>query len=353
MKSVARIELIPGMELAENVYTYHGELLFPENTILDISMINKLARYSIMCVSIKEKVDYATTHYEKIHLTKRYQDFEKVYRNNLNAYKYMTDEFLQTGVIMNQNYLLQIHDNIRSCVTTGEELLMLLYYMQPSEDDLTYAHCLNAALICNVFSNWLGMSDEASKTLTLCGFYYDIGKLKLPNDLLWTPGRLSNEEYTKMQTHTLLGYELIRNKQIDLHIINAALMHHERNDGSGYPNHLIDDEIDLYAKIIAIVDTYEAMTSARTYRSSMNPFQVIQTFEESGFGRYESAILRPILEHIAKSQMGRRVVLSNQVIADVMLINNHFLSHPLVKAVENDQLIDLQYYKEISILSFI
>ena len=66
MKSVARIELIPGMELAENVYTYHGELLFPENTILDISMINKLARYSIMCVSIKEKVDYATTHYEKI-----------------------------------------------------------------------------------------------------------------------------------------------------------------------------------------------------------------------------------------------------------------------------------------------
>ena len=353
MKSVARIALVPGMELGESVYDYNGKLLFPANTVLDESMISRLARYSIMCVSIKEKSDYATTHYEQIHLSPRFQNFEKIYRYNLDAYKYMTNEFLSTGVPMNEDYLMKIHDNIRSSVSTREELLMLLYYMQPSEDNITYAHCLNAALISNVFSYWLGMSDEASRILTLCGFYYDIGKLKLPNSLLWTPGRLSNEEYTRMQTHTLLGYQLIKDKPLDSHIINATLMHHERNDGSGYPNHLIDDEIDLYAKLIAIVDAYEAMTSARTYRASMNPIQVIQTFEEGGFERYESALLRPILEHIAKSQMGRRVVLNTGMIADIMLINNNFLSHPLVKTADSDQLIDLQYYPEVSITAFL
>ncbi len=353
MISVARVALVPGMELAEAVYNYHGELLFPENTILDEAIIAKLTRYSIMCVSIKDKSDYATTHYERIHLTKRFQDFEKIYRNNLNAYKYMTDEFLKTGTSLNQDYLIKIHNNIRSCVNTGEELLMLLYYMQPSEDNLTYAHCLNAALISNVFSEWLGMTDESSRILTLCGFYYDIGKLKLPNSLLWIPGRLSNEEYTKMQTHTLLGHDLLKNKPIDQHIVNATLMHHERNDGSGYPNHLQSDDIDLFAKIIAIVDTYEAMTSARTYRPSMNPFQVILSFEETGSDRFEAAILRPILEHIAKCQMGRRVILSNGIVADVMLINNNFLSHPLIKTVDHDQLIDLQHYPDVYITSFI
>ncbi len=351
MKSVARMGLQPGMEIGEAVYSYHGELICPANTIVDANLIAKLACYSIMCVEIKEPADYAVTRFERIRISPAFKNFESVYRNNLNAYKYMIDDFLQNDHMLNFNYLLKIHDNIRACTKTGEELLNMLYYMLPTEDDLTYAHCLNAALISNVFSYWLGLPKEDTKIITLCGFVYDIGKLKLPNSLLWTPGRLSNDEYTRMQTHTILGYDLLKNKDIDQHIINATLMHHERCDGSGYPNHIKDSEIDIYAKYMGIVDSYEAMTSARTYRPSLNPFQVIKTFTDSGLDRYCAPIITLILQHIANSQMGARVALSDGTLADVILINTKPLDRPLVKLVESGELLDLSKMNQLDIVS--
>ncbi|MDD2973420.1 MAG: HD domain-containing protein, partial [Lachnospiraceae bacterium] len=188
-----------------------------------------------------------------------------------------------------------------------------------------------------------------TRILTLSGFIYDIGKLKLPNSLLWTPGRLSNDEYTRMQTHTILGYDLIKHKELDEHIINATLMHHERCDGSGYPNHLKDEEIDLFAKYMGIVDSYEAMTSARTYRPSLHPFEVIKNFEVGGLERYGTPLILPILQHIANSHLGHRVSLSNGEAADIILINNHALTKPLVKCVDSGQLLDMSKTPNIEI----
>lgn len=353
MKSVARMELQSGMEIGEAVYSYRGELICPADTIIDTNLIAKLTHYSIMCVNIKEPADYAVTRFERIRISPAFQNFESIYRNNLNAYKYMIDDFMQNDQMISCTYLLKIHDNIRACAKTGEELLSMLYYMLPTEDNLTYAHCLNAALISNVFSYWLGLSKEDSKIITLCGFIYDIGKLKLPNSLLWTPGRLSNDEYTRMQTHTLLGYDLIKNKNLDQHIINAALMHHERCDGSGYPHYLKNPDIDIFAKYMGIVDSYEAMTSARTYRPSLNSFQVIKSFLDSGLERYDVSIITPILNQIANSQMGARVVLSNGTTADVILINKNALDRPLVKLVETSELLDLSNVNELDIISIL
>lgn len=351
MKSVARMELQPGMEIGEDILSYQGEIICKANTIIDSNIIAKLARYSIMRIEIKEPADYAVTRFERTRISKTFQNFERIYHNNLNAYKYIIDDFLLHDRMLNFSYLIKIHDNIRACTKTGEELLNMLYYMLPTEDDLTYAHCLNAALISNVFSYWLGLSKEDTKTITLCGFVYDIGKLKLPNSLLWTPGRLTNEEYTRVQTHTTLGYDLLKNKDIDPHILNATLMHHERCDGSGYPNHIKDSEIDIFAIYLGIVDSYEAMTSARTYRPSLNPFQVIKSFMNGGLDRYCAPIIKIILQHIATSQMGARVILSNGTQADVILINTQALDRPFVRLVETGELLDLSKTDQFDIIS--
>lgn len=349
MKAIARVELKSGMEVAENIYSYQGKLICPANAIVDDELIAKFARYSIMCLNIKDASDYAVTRFERVRLSSQFKKFVSIYKNNLNAYKYMINDFLDNDHMINTSYLLKIHDEIRACANTGEELLNMLYYMLPTEDNLTYAHCLNSALIANVFAIWLGMTKEDTQISTLAGFIYDIGKLKLPNSLLWKPGRLSNDEYTRMQTHTLLGYDLIKHKNLNEHIIHATIMHHERCDGSGYPNHLKDDEIDFFAKFIGIVDSYEAMTSARTYRPSLHPFEVISSFEESGVERYGAPLLNPILQHIANSHMGHRVALSNGAAADIILINNKALTKPLVKYVDSGELLDLSKFSDIKI----
>lgn len=351
MKSVARMALEPGMVLGESVYSHKNELILQEGDVLDSDSIAKLSRYSVMCVMIKEPIDFATTQFEKVRLTEQFKKFEEVYQNNLNAYKYMIDSFLETGIPINEGYLMQIHNNIIECAPTGERLLDMLYNMLPSEDDLTYAHCLNSALISTVFGKWLSLSSEDCRIFTLCGFFYDIGKLKLPNDLLWTPGKLSDLEYEWMKTHTKIGYELIKNQKLNMHIIKSTLMHHERCDGSGYPDGLHDDQIDIFSKYVAIVDSYEAMTSARTYRESLSPFQVISNFETTGFEKYGSAIIRPILEHLANAQLGRTVKLNNDKVADVVLINKNKLSKPLVKSGE--ELIDLSVLTDIKIVAII
>lgn len=351
MLSIARMALKPGMELAENVSTSTNGIILPANTILDELSIAKLARHSIMCVSIKEAEDYAATHLEKVRKSKAFKNFEVIYNNNLNAYKYMIQTFIDTGAPVNIDYLLQIHDNIKACTKSSGQLLDMLYIMLPSEDNMTYAHCLNSALICNVFGTWLGLSKEDIRTYTLCGFFYDIGKLKLPDEILWNPGRLSDEEFECMKTHTTIGYDLIKNQKLNEHIINTTLMHHERCDGFGYPNKLKDNDIDIFAKYTAIVDSYEAMTSARTYRNPLNPFQVIRNFEKTGFEKYGYAIIYPILEHIANDQLGVTVKLNNDVLADVILINKNSLSRPLLK--NEEEIIDLSKMTDLEIVAIL
>lgn len=347
MLTIACLALKPGMELAEDAVSYSNEVILPVNTVLDDTTIAKLKRYSIMCVSIKEQIDYATTHFEKIRYSKAFQKFEEVYKNNLNAYKYIIDDFVNNGKPVNTDYLLQIHNNIASCAPTREKLLDMLYNMLPSEDDMTYAHCLNSALISNVFGTWLGLSSYDTRTLTLCGFFYDIGKLKLPNKILWKPDKLTDFEFNWVKTHTTIGYQMICHLPLNEHILNATLMHHERCDGSGYPKHLKDDDIDIFAKYTGIVDSYEAMTSARIYRASLNPFQVISNFEKTGLEKYGFTILHTILEHIANDQLGMTVRLSDDTIGNVILINKDHLSRPFIQC--DTKVIDLSTVPEITI----
>lgn len=349
MKNVARMALQPGMEIGEDVYSYQNKLLFPKDTVVDDAVIAKLARYSIMCVAIKEEIDYATTHFEKVRLSSEFKAFELTYHNCMSIYRKLMRSFVEDGKTFNMNSLMEIYVKISSRARSGEQLLDYLYNMLPSEDDLTYSHCLNSALIAGVFGTWLELSQEDILLLIQCGYFYDIGKLKLPQDLLWKSGKLTDLEFTKLKTHTMLGFDMLKDCNMNEHVIKATLMHHERCDGSGYPSKLHSSQIDPYAKYIAIIDAYEAMTSARVYRQSLNPFQVIANFEWGGYDKYDIDILKPILSHIASTQLGFKVLLSNGVEAEIIKINEEHLTRPLLKA--QDQEIDLATEPDLQIMS--
>jgi len=352
MKSIARMALTEDMVLASDVYSFKGDLIAKEGDKISKDLIAKLSRYSIMCVDIKEPEDFAATRYERIRLSQTFKNFETVYLNNLNAYKYMIQSFLNDRTPVNTSYLLTIHDNIFACCKTKDQVLDMLYHMLPSEDDMTYAHLLNAALISTVFGEWIGLDEKDLRLFTLCGFFYDIGKLKLPNELIWKPGKLTDEEMQVMRTHTILGYELLTHQNLNEKIKLCTLYHHERSDGSGYPKGLKGDEIDAFSKYISIVDTYEAMTSARIYRESLTPFQVIRSFEKQGFEKYDALILRAILTKIAESQIGRKVRLSNGVEGDILLIHPDRLSYPLIKTADGE-ILDLLGFPDVSITTIL
>lgn len=350
MKDVARMALQNGMVIGEDIYNYQNELIIPKDTEVTEKVIKKLALHSIICVPVKEEIDFATTHFEKVRLSKAFQTFQLTYNNLMPIYAKLMNGFAETGIWKSTSQLRDIYTKLSACAGTGESLLDFLYNMLPREDAMTHAHCLNSALIAGVFGTWWELSQENLLLLVQCAFFYDIGKLKLPQELLWKSDKLTDLEFTKLKTHTMLGFELLKDQSIDEHVIKATLMHHERCDGSGYPSKLKGDKIDVFAKYIAVIDAYEAMTSSRTYRQPLNPFQVIENFEREGYEKYERAILEPILYHIAATQLGFTIRLSDDTEAKIVNLNRDNLSRPLLQR-EDGSYIDLSSKPKLTIMA--
>jgi len=124
-------------------------------------------------------------------------------------------------------------------------------------------------------------------------------------------------------------------------------MHHERFDGSGYPDGIKGAQINNFARIIAICDTYDAMTANRAYRSKICPFDVIKQFEADGYNKYDTSYLLTFLSNIAYIYFGSWVKLSNGEEGEVVYIHQNNLSRPVVKV--GDKLIDLQKMTDVSI----
>ena len=160
--------------------------------------------------------------------------------------------------------------------------------------------------------------------------FHDIGKLLIPKEILDKPGRLTLSEYEIMKSHTIRGYQLIKEWELNEHIVNCALMHHERCNGSGYPFGITGDKIDEYAKIIAIADVYEAMTANRAYRGPICPFDVVAQFEDKGFDLYETRYLLVFIQNIVDSYLHTKVKLNNGETAEIILINKQRGSKPVV-----------------------
>lgn len=348
MKTVARMSLTNGMVIGEDVLSYKNELIVSKNTTVDDIIIAKLARYSIMCVEIMEPEDFATTHFEKVILTKGFKDFNAKYNEMLPIYKNLINDIINSHKKIEVRDFYFLYASMVGYAKSGENLLDYLYNMVPSEDDMTYAHCFNSALIAGVFGTWLALPKEDIATLIGCGFFYDIGKLLCPNEILWKPGKLTDQEFQMIKNHTINGFNLIKDQPIDENIFKATLQHHERCDGTGYPSKLKDNQINMFAKYISIIDAYEAMSSARTYRKSLNPFQVIANFEKTS-SFYNQIALNNILKHIATTQLGMNIRLSDDREGEVILINELKCSKPLIKIGED--VLDLSKYPDLEIVA--
>ena len=346
MKSVAVVALTPGMILGEDVIS-QGKVVCPAGTKLDKIIIDKLSHYSVMCASVMEDVDFASTHYEKIRFNQDFRRFERDYNAALTRYKQLMYTFLQTGAKVPDADLLQLYHDVRADISSGAMLLDYLYNLMPNEDELTFSHCMNSALLAGAIADWLSMDNAAKNCLILCGFYYDIGKLRLPYELLWKPGKLTAEEFKIIQTHPVVGYTLVRGLTLDEHVKNAVIMHHERLDGSGYPYHMTGQKIDVYARYIAIIDAYIAMASPRSYRSAFTPLQILGNLQ-SDMSKFDIELLMPLMQRIADSQIGTRVQTSDKHIWEVLIINSNQYARPIMKN-DNNEILNLLEHPELEI----
>lgn len=336
MKKVATAQLLPGMVTCENLYNFHGQLLFAQGSVLTDSIISTLITYGIYSVKVEDITletrlpDLSVSYFTRLKKTTEYSKFKVKYTDGLTSFQ------KSVGSIMDKDAPLDIRDvyqnimGILDSSSTGNGILDMLHNMH-EYDDSTFSHSINVSLICNILAKWLRMSESDVELATICGMMHDIGKLRTPWEIISKPGKLSDEEYEIIKKHPSSGYQLLKEQGMELSICNSALMHHERCDGSGYPLGLMGNKINKYAKLVAIADVYDAMTAARVYRGPMCPFKVIELFEEEGLQKYDPQYIMTFLENIVTSYLSTSCRLSNGEEGVIIYINKEKLSRPMVQ----------------------
>lgn len=347
METIATLALTTDKVIAEDVIVRDQVVVKKGSKVTEL-VIQKLNAFNVMGVQCFEPSDYATSYYEKIKLSKEFAAWKASYQTNMIAYKVAVDSFVYNRVPFRTEDLLNISNTLVNDKITGKRLLTYINLMEPKEEELSYVHGLNVALICKMVSKWLNLSPGDADILTLCGFIYDVGKNILPQDIIWKPGKLNAMEYDLMQTHAFHAYHLLSKTNLDQHILNTVLQHHERCDGSGYPQGLKGTEMDPFAKIVAVVDMYEAMTAPRTYRDPLCPYKAIAIFEQEFFQKYDIKFIQLFMQKLTDELIGNKVKLSDGRVGEVVMSNRTALSKPLVR-FENGEVIDLSKAPNVAI----
>jgi putative nucleotidyltransferase with HDIG domain len=168
------------------------------------------------------------------------------------------------------------------------------------EKDLhTYYHCLRVGRLARKLARAMSLSEYEQAVLEMTGLLHDIGKVAVPTDVLTKPGRLNEQEMAIMKSHPEKSVEIIQPYGHDpffAKVIPGVMYHHERVDGMGYPHKLQGEAIPLSARIVAVVDTFDAMSHARPYRTALPADFIVQELIDCSGTQFDSAIVKVFLE---------------------------------------------------------
>ncbi len=324
-----KIYNLVGKVLEEDLISTGGAVLLPRGTEVTISHVNKVLNHNLYAPpraknsNIPQVIEGAISELDSI--------FAYTRKKNVVPIKQVYRDVLPT--IMKVTSYPFVSDLLASLGTT---------------DDYTVTHSLAVSMLSTMLGRWLGLNEEQLVDLSISSTLHDIGKVKIPIEILNKPSKLSPEEFIFMKKHTIFGYEMIRATEgTKLEQALAALEHHERLDGRGYPFGIGKDRISYFAKIVAIADVFHAMGSSRVYHGPKPTYQILSEMWNGVFGAHDPKILQIFLRRYMENLIGARVLLSSGKKATIRLIHPEAPMHPLLET--EDGFIDLNQHFDIQI----
>lgn len=300
--------------LAENIFNNNDVPLIKEGTLITPHIKDKLLGMGILSVKVYSPSDILGENYNKaLNLLK-----ESIYD-------------LCIGKKIKYEKILELTNIIYVNFNDNEDIVSCLNKIQ-KKDEYTHTHCLNTGIYSMLIAKWMGLSDIEIKKAAQSGLLHDIGKIKISKKILNKKGKLNDEEYDIIKKHTIYGHEMLSFiRGIDEDIKQAVLLHHERMDCSGYPYNAEGNCVNLFAKIVAVADVYDAMTSDRIYQKRRTPFEVFLAFKTDGFSMFDTTVLETFMKNIIYCYSGGHVLLSNGKMGQVIYIPFQSPWYPIVK----------------------
>ncbi|MDM5122079.1 HD-GYP domain-containing protein [Aeromonas rivipollensis] len=216
--------------------------------------------------------------------------------------------------------------------THGDAMLCLARIR--AKDAYLMEHSMNVAILLANFGRYLGLERNVLKELTLGGLLHDVGKIMTPDEVLNKPGKLTDEEFGVMRQHVVHSYDILSNTAgITPTMLEVAANHHERLDGTGYPQRLKGEQLSLYTRMSGIVDVYDAVTADRVYKQGMQPTQAFRILLKGIDQHFDAELVTKFIKCMGVYPVGTLVQLSNQRLAVVMQRNEQQPLKPLVKVI--------------------
>ncbi|MBF0295623.1 MAG: HD-GYP domain-containing protein [Magnetococcales bacterium] len=262
---------------------------------------------------------------------------------------------LEDARLGKQVTLTPVKDAVRnmadSMFRNPDALLSLSLIKQ--KDEYTFMHSVNVGVFLMSFCRTLGMEEEEIINVGVGGMLHDIGKMRTPEAILNKPGKLSDEEFAIMKKHVVFSRKILSETpgiaEVSMHV---AAQHHERHDGSGYPQGLKGSEINQFGQMAAIVDVYDAITSDRCYHKGNAPHVALKRMLEWSRFHFSSELYQKFVQCVGIYPMGTLVRLENGLLGVVILPNSESLLHPMVKIIINGKTGQRLEPKEVNLLTY-
>lgn len=240
---------------------------------------------------------------------------------------------IKLGRRIDMGEVASLVERMAASVLDNKDALVSLLRIK-DKDEYTYSHCVAVSALCISFGQGLGLDQKQIMALGTGGLLHDIGKVKIPDEILNKPGPLTEKEFATMKAHVEHGCCMLQDAAgIEEGAVCVAAHHHERLDGTGYPLGLKRDQISRFGQIAAIVDIYDALTSERCYKNSMPPTEALKKIFEWTPNYLNRELAEQFVAHLGIYPIGTAVRLVSGLIGVVIGHGERGLLHPAVRAV--------------------
>ncbi len=260
----------------------------------------------------------------------------------------MFDKTAQNININSINQTMDVSKKLVNALKNNKEAKISIENLR-SYDDYTYNHSFGVSVLSIAIGISLNLKTNDLYELGFCALLHDIGKMAVPIEIISKPAKLTYDEFEIVKTHPEKGAEFfLKNNLANRKICAGVLTHHEKYDGSGYPNGLRGDKIPLFGRIISIADVYDALTSVRPYRYPSSPPEAIEYIMGACGNMFDVEIVEAFLKKVSPYPIGSCVKLSNGQIAIVVEQNDNHPLRPIVRIINHvDSVLDLYKQREI------
>jgi HD-GYP domain-containing protein (c-di-GMP phosphodiesterase class II) len=341
MKKIPIEELKPGMVFTRTVFGDNYEIIAEPNTPITSKDIENLKKKGVKFVETTGELKGIVKIQEEVPLVDK---VESSARELMTFYKSLVDsvESVYTNYKVNKEILSEKVVNIVEKVIdkiseVGDKNVFLNLINIVDKTKYLPTHVLNATILGLLLGKEMNYPESKLKLLGTGILLMDIGMVFIPMSILERETKLTDEEYNKIKTHTVLGYKaVVQENNMSPEVGRVCLEHHERWDGTGYPRNLQKQQISEYARVAAIVDTYEAMTRKRVYRDRMMSFEAMRAILTEGSTKFDPDILKVFLRMMSVYPVGSYVMLNTRAIAKVISSDPISPFRPVVKVVYDE-----------------